>query len=210
MSRRLPTYFLLAASGRMHGEAIQAVETGLQNLLENLRMDPYALETTWISIIKFSREAEIVLPLTSVEEVNIPEIECPTSGPTHLGEGLKLLCDQAEKEVNKEGDSRDWRPLAFVMTDGKASDIQLFKAQAQRVKSIGFSSVIGLAAGKKAKKEELEEFCDHVALLETMDGQSLANYFKWVSDTVSVGSKSFGVAPELVLPDPPPEINLSF
>jgi uncharacterized protein YegL len=43
-----------------------------------------------------------------------------------------------------------------------------------------------------------------------MDGQSLANYFKWVSDTVSVGSKSFGVAPELVLPDPPPEINLSF
>ena len=194
----------------MHGEAIQAVETGLQNLLENLRMDPYALETTWISIIKFSREAEIVLPLTSVEEVNIPEIECPTSGPTHLGEGLKLLCDQAEKEVNREGDSRDWRPLAFVMTDGKASDIQLFKAQAQRVKSMGFSSVIGLAAGKKAKKDELEEFCDHVALLETMDGQSLANYFKWVSDTVSVGSKSFGVAPELELPDPPPEINLSF
>ena len=194
----------------MHGEAIQAVETGLQNLLENLRMDPYALETTWISIIKFSREAELVLPLTSVEEVNIPEIECPTSGPTHLGEGLKLLCDQAEKEVNKEGDSRDWRPLAFVMTDGKASDIQLFKAQAQRVKSMGFSSVIGLAAGKKAKKDELEEFCDHVALLETMDGQSLANYFKWVSDTVSVGSKSFGVAPELELPDPPPEINLSF
>jgi uncharacterized protein YegL len=210
MSRRLPTYFLLAASGRMHGEAIQAVEAGLQSLLENLRMDPYALETTWISIIKFSREAELVLPLTSVEEVNIPEIECPTSGPTHLGEGLKLLCDQAEKEVNKEGDSRDWRPLAFVMTDGKASDIQLFKAQAQRVKSMGFSSVIGLAAGKKAKKEELEEFCDHVALLETMDGQSLANYFKWVSDTVSVGSKSFGVAPELELPDPPPEINLSF
>ena len=210
MSRRLPTYFLLAASGRMHGEAIQAVEAGLQSLLENLRMDPYALETTWISIIKFSRAAELVLPLTSVEEVNIPEIECPTSGPTHLGEGLKLLCDQAEKEVNKEGDSRDWRPLAFVMTDGKASDIQLFKAQAQRVKSMGFSSVIGLAAGKKAKKEELEEFCDHVALLETMDGQSLANYFKWVSDTVSVGSKSFGVAPELELPDPPPEINLSF
>ena len=210
MSRRLPTYFLLAASGRMHGEAIQAVEAGLQSLLENLRMDPYALETTWISIIKFSREAELVLPLTSVEEVNIPEIECPTSGPTHLGEGLKLLCDQAEKEVNKEGDSRDWRPLAFVMTDGKASDIQLFKAQAQRVKSMGFSSAIGLAAGKKAKKEELEEFCDHVALLETMDGQSLANYFKWVSDTVSVGSKSFGVAPELELPDPPPEINLSF
>lgn len=194
----------------MHGEAIQAVESGLQNLLENLRMDPYALETTWISIIKFSREAEIVLPLTSVEEVNIPEIECPTAGPTHLGEGLKLLCDQAEKEVNREGDSRDWRPLAFVMTDGKASDIQLFKAQAQRVKSMGFSSVIGLAAGKKAKKDELEEFCDHVALLETMDGQSLANYFKWVSDTVSVGSKSFGVAPELELPDPPPEINLSF
>ena len=75
------------------------------------------------------------------------------------------------------------------MTDGKASDVQLFKTQAQRVKSIGFSSVIGLAAGKKAKKEELEEFCDHVALLETMDGQSLANYFKWVSDTVRLEAR---------------------
>ena len=55
-------------------------------------------------MIKFSREAEVLLPLTSLEEVSIPEIECPTSGPTHLGEGLKLLCDQAEKEVQKEGD----------------------------------------------------------------------------------------------------------
>ena len=29
----------------MHGEAITAVDTGLQNLMENLRTDPYALET---------------------------------------------------------------------------------------------------------------------------------------------------------------------
>ena len=210
MSRRLPTYFLLAASGRMFGEPIEAVKTGLQSLVESLRTDPYALETTWISILKFSKDAEIVIPLTSLEEIEMPELECPRSGPTFLGAGLKLLCDQVEQEVNKQGDSRDWRPLAFIMSDGRASDVQVFKMQAERVKKAGFASVIGLAAGRKARKEELEEFCDHVAILETMDGESLASYFKWVSATVSVGSKSFGATPDLDLPPPPEEINLSF
>ena len=210
MSRRLPTYFLLAASGRMFGEPIEAVKTGLKSLVESLRMDPYALETTWISILKFSRDAEVVVPLTSLEEIDLPELECPRSGPTFLGEGLKLLCDQVVKEVNKNGDSRDWRPLAFIMTDGRASDVQVFKSQVDRIKTAGFTSIIGLAAGRKAQKEELEQFCDHVAVLETMDGESLASYFKWVSATVSVGSKSFGVTPELDLPPPPDEVNLSF
>jgi uncharacterized protein YegL len=210
MSRRLPTYFLIATSGRMFGEPIEAVKTGLHALVESLRMDPYALETTWVSLLQFSKDAEVVIPLTSIEEIELPDLECPRSGPTCLGAGLKLLCDQAESEVNKSGDARDWRPLAFIMTDGRASDIQVFKSQALRTKDAGFASVIGLAAGRKANKEELCQFCDHVAILETMDGDSLASYFKWVSATVSVGSKSFGATPEIDLPPPPAEINLSF
>lgn len=210
MSRRLPTYFLIATSGRMYGEPIEAVKTGLESLIGSLRMDPYALETTWISILKFSKDADVVIRLTSLEEIELPELECPRSGPTCLGAGLKLLCEQVDKEVNKQGDSRDWRPLAFIMTDGRASDTLVFKSQIDRIRRTGFASVIGLAAGRKAQKEELDQFCDHVAILETMDGESLANYFKWVSATVSIGSKSFGATPEIELPPPPEEINLSF
>jgi uncharacterized protein YegL len=57
--RRLPIYILLDTSGSMRGEPIEAVKTGLRALLSSLSRDPYALETVYLSIITFDREAKI-------------------------------------------------------------------------------------------------------------------------------------------------------
>jgi uncharacterized protein YegL len=78
--RRLPVYILLDTSGSMRGEPIHSVNVGLQAMLSALRQDPYALESVHLSIITFDVEAREYLPLTSLDQVQLGEIQVPSSG----------------------------------------------------------------------------------------------------------------------------------
>ena len=45
-------------------------------------------------------------------------------------------------------------------------------------------------------------------VLDTMDSNSFARFFKWVSASVVAGSSSAGVSDSISLPPPPAEIQL--
>ncbi len=212
--RRLPVYLLLDTSGSMKGEPLESVKTGIHAMLSGLRQDPHALESLHLSIITFDREVKIVVPLTSLETLQMPEIVCPDSGPTHLGAALEVLTQRVKAEVvlsNEEGKG-DWRPLLFVMTDGVPSDIQLYKEVIPQVRSCGFASIIACAAGPKARKEDLRALADQVVSLETMDGNGFVSFFRWVSASMAAGSagQGGGSGGGAQLPPPPPEINVVF
>ncbi|MCI5056835.1 MAG: VWA domain-containing protein [Flavobacteriales bacterium] len=208
--RRLPVYLLIDTSGSMIGEPIQAVNVGLQTMMASLRQDPHALESVHLSIITFDKEVNLIFELTELSSVQIPEIKTPESGPTFLGEALKLLNTRIDEEIKlSTADAKgDWMPLLFVMTDGKPSDIQIFEEHYPKLKTKNFGSIIGCAAGPKAKESYLELFCDKVVSLDTTDANAFQQFFKWVSASVSVGNRSVGAADDVVLPPPPPEVNL--
>lgn len=208
--RRLPVYFLLDTSGSMYGEPIHALNNALSGMINSLRSDPQALDSLWISIVTFDREVKEIVPLTELASFQLPEITCPQSGPTHTGKGLELLYDKVRNEVRKGNATQkgDWKPLLFLFTDGAPNDKQLYQEMIPKVKSLNFGAIVCCAAGKLADNSLLKDLTNDVVHLDTVDSQTLKQFFKWVSDTIEQGNKSQGTGETIALPPPPGEVNI--
>lgn len=207
--RRLPVYILIQTSGAMRGEPIESIKVGLEAMVASLRQDPFALESVYMSLITFNRTPEQLLPLTELENLQIPNIQQPISAGTHLGEALEFLCKKVESEVQLSTPDRkgDWSPLLFIMCDGRASDIQLFNQILPEVKRRNFGSIIACSVGSKTDLENLKKITDQIVSLDTTDSSTFRQFFKWVSASVSIGNRSIGATSDLVLPPPPPEVH---
>ena len=198
MSRRLTVYILIDTSGSMKGEPIESVKVGLSDMIASLRLDPYALETACISIITYDKDVKQILPLTELENLQLPEIACPEAGPTHMGAALELLCQRYDAEVNMGSKEQkgDWMPLLFILTDGKPSDLLAYDNVIPKVKAHQFTI------------EPLKKLTDQVFTLDTMDSNTFRKFFQWVSINIIGGGKTMGVTDQVELPAPPTEVNL--
>lgn len=208
MSRRLPIYIAVDTSGSMQGEAIQSVNVGLQSMLHALRQDPHALDTVHLSLITFDLKATEVLALTPLDQVQLPEIRTPKSGATMLGEALALIAERVRRDVVRGNDERrgDWRPMLFLMTDGKTSDSAKFDEMAPVIKKLQFAKIVACAAGPKASTGDLKKLTDTVVSLDTTDSAAFTSFFQWVSASVGMGSNHPGAVGADTLPPPPDEI----
>ena len=206
MSNRLPVYLLIDSSGSMNGEPIHSVNEGLRAMMSALKQDLYALDTVHLSLITFDREIKEIFPLTPIRGIEIEDIVPPSSGPTHLGEALEYIIEC----YSRDNHQNDFLPMLFVMTDGKPSDVMLFDEMSQKIKKLNFSSIIGCAAGPKAKTEYLQKFSTSVISMEMVDSSSFLAFFKWVSDSISKESqnKATSTTEDTTLPPPPSEINM--
>ena len=194
----------------MYGEPIQALNNALSGMISTLRSDPQALDSLWISIITFDREVREIVPLTELVSFQLPEITCPQSGPTNTGAGLDFVIRKVNYDIIKGSETQkgDWKPLLFIITDGKPSDIQLYREKIPEIKALNFAAVVGCAAGHMANDEMLKELTDNVVHLDSADSQTLKTFFKWVSETIEQGNKSQGTGESISLPPPPDEITI--
>lgn len=210
--RRLPVYLLIDTSGSMNGEPISSVNNGLQSLIATLKQDPFALESVCISIITFDREVKEILPLTELEVLQAPQLIPPPSGPTLMGKALEVLMEKLDRDIikNRPDQKGDWRPLLFVLTDGKPSDKALYKEMAEKLKKYKFAAIVACAAGQEAQTDPLKLLTNDIYSLATMDGASFSQFFKWVSQSIAQGSTQNPRSEEAFLPQPPAEMNIVF
>ncbi|ROI14189.1 vWA domain-containing protein [Epilithonimonas hominis] len=210
MNRRLLAYFLLDTSGSMKGEAIEALNNGFNGLISMLRTDPQAMDSLHVSVITFDRNVTNLVPLVDLASYQPVEITCPESGPTHTGHALEMVHNLVKTELIKGSPERkgDWKPLLFVFTDGKPSDLQMYREYIPKIKALDFGVIVGCAAGPKAEVSFLQELTDDVVKLDTTDSNTLTTFFKWVSSSIELGSKSQGTGESVTLPPPPSELNI--
>lgn len=210
MNRRLLAYFLLDTSGSMNGEPIEALNNGFNGLISMLRADPQAMDTMHLSIITFDREVKNIVPLIDLASFHPMEIICPDSGPTHTGAALEMVSELVQRDLIKGSTEQkgDWRPLLFIFTDGKPSDIQKYRQMIPVIKDLEFGIIVGCAAGPKADEQFLKELTSEVVKLDATDAVTLSSFFRWVSSSITMGGKTQGTGENITLPPPPSELNI--
>lgn len=208
--RRLPVYLVLDTSGSMSGEPIQAVKNGVQMLVSSLRQDPQALETAYLSVITFDSTAHELVPLTDLPSFQAPNITA--TGVTAMGEALSLVAECAKRDVVKASATQkaDWRPMVFLMSDGVPTDD--FEKGLARFKQEKWGAVVACAVND-ADVSILQKIApESVVQLDTSDSASMSAFFKWVTASIGLSSKSVQSGKELEglnqLPPPPPEIQV--
>jgi len=172
----------------MRGEPLKAVNAGIRELMAALRQDPVALETVWLSIITFSTEAQVLLPLSEVTQIHPPEVTA--GGRTAMGAALRLLCDSFDRDVVKSTPEQkgDWKPLVFLMSDGRPGDAIIRAVNAFKERKWGL--VVCAATGSKINLENLRKIsADGVIMLENLEPETLKKFFRWVSSSVATGSR---------------------
>lgn len=189
--RRLPVYLLIDCSESMAGEAIQAVESGLNSLISFLRSDPYALESVALSVITFGNTAKQLVPLTDLTRFNMPDLVMGSG--TALGAALKLFekCMATEVMASTAERKGDFKPMCFIMTDGNPTDS--WEAAANQIKSKisgRKAHVIAVGCGPDASARTLSQITDEVLLAKDMNPETLKQLFKWVSASVATASQS--------------------
>lgn len=188
--RRLPIYFLVDVSESMVGTPIEQVQQGMRTIIQNLRVDPYALETVFVSIIAFAGKAQTLSPLTELYKFYPPTF--PVGGGTSLAKGLECLMDDIDRNVRRTTaeDKGDWKPIIFLFTDGNPTDdcTRAFDRWNRHFRR--HCSLVAVSIGDNVNTTVLGRLTDDVLLLKSTDPESFSKFFKWVTASIKTTSMS--------------------
>ena len=189
--RRLPIYFLVDVSESMVGKPVEQVEDGMRTVIQELRTDPYALETAFVSVIVFAGRPQRLSLLTELYKFYPPKF--PIGGGTSLGSALNFLMDDISNSIQKTtADMKgDWKPIVFLFTDGTPTDNPQGAIERWQKHYKSRSNLICVSLGDNADTEILGKLTENVLRLKDTDENSFKSFFRWI--TASIKSSSVSV-----------------
>ncbi len=186
--RRLPIYFLIDVSASMAGDPIAQVEKGMHVILQELRSNPYALETAHIGIIIFAEQQILLSPLTELYAFQPPSF--PIGGGTALGGALRALMREIDASVQKTTAEKkgDWQPLVFLFTDGEPTDAPGRAIAAWNEKYRRRCRLVAVAIGESVDTTRLCTLTDDVLRLKETSPEAFRQFFQWISASIQTSS----------------------
>lgn len=188
--RRLPVYFLIDVSESMIGEPIENVQKGMRSIIQELRTDPYALETAFASVIAFAGRAIELSPLTELYKFYPPVL--PIGGGTAVGNALDFLMNHIDANVKKTTleEKGDWKPIVFMFTDGTPTDdpTEAFSRWNNYYRK--HASLVVISLGDNVDTSLFGQITENVIRFNPSDEMSYKVFFKWVSDSIKASSIS--------------------
>lgn len=195
-SRRLPVYLVIDCSESMVGPAFDAVQNGIQTLIDEIYSDPVALETAASSVITFSANAKVAVPLTEITQFQKPKLVLGSG--TSLGLALDLVSQRLKTEVRVQTKDvkGDWKPIVFILTDGNPTDTWFKSADRFKAEITGKkANVIAVACGPDVLISNLRRITDITLAFRDPTEISFTHFFKWVSQSVQTTSHRFSGDP---------------
>ena len=192
--RRLPIYFLIDVSESMIGEPIKCVEDGIKMIVEELKKDPYALDTVYISIIVFAGVARTLVPLTDI--INFKSPRFSIGAGTSYSQALDHLIDDIGQNIVKTTATQkgDWKPIIYFMTDGNPTDD--FEASMinweQRFKSK--TNIVAISIGDNCDNGILSRISNNVLTFDDSSPAAYKKFFKWVTGSIKTQSQKIETA----------------
>lgn len=197
--RRLPIFFVLDCSESMIGENLKKLNDGLQMIISDLKRDPHALETVYISVIAFAGVAKTIAPLVEVVSFYPPRL--PLGGGTNLGGALDELASQIDRNVIKTTADRkgDWKPIVYLLTDGRPTDDYTSAVKRWKEQHAKKANLIAIGLGLSADLNILRQLTDNVLLFEDTSEGDFTKFVKWITASVVAHSRSVGDEPPPLL-----------
>lgn len=188
--RRLPIYFLIDVSESMVGDPISQVQDGIATIVQELKTDPQALETVYISIVVFAGEAKTLVPLQDIISFYPPKF--PIGSGTSLSKGLGHLMYDLRKNLIKttEQQKGDWKPIVFLFTDGVPTDDSTSAINEWKNNWKRTANLVAVSLGNGSDLPLLGQLTDNILQLENTDSAGYREFFKWVTDSIKTSSES--------------------
>lgn len=200
--RHLPVYLLLDTSGSMEGAPIESVRLGVEMFQREVSEDPFARDVVRVGVITFASDAQLVTGgLVPIANLQIPHLVA--SGVTRLDLAFRVLLESMDRDVKhpvKGGTKGDWRPIVFVLTDGRptdengnvtdrlwrpARDAVINRPRGQNKPSV----IVAVGCGPDVDDETLKDISTGTAFRISGSGASFIALFQYItrSVTASVG-----------------------
>jgi uncharacterized protein YegL len=191
--RRLPVYFLIDVSESMVGWQMQAVEKELINVISELKENPHALDTVFVSVITFAGQAKTLADIRELPEFNAPKFSIGRG--TSLNNAIQHLINKINNDTTPTTSKQkgDWKPIIFLCTDGVPTDNCITAINEWKKNWQNKANLIAISVGEETDLNLLKQLTEHIFLLKDISGSSYKKFFKWITATIIASSESINI-----------------
>ena len=206
--RALPVFILADISGSMIGSKINELNLALREMLSELKNVDEIRGKFQLSIITFGSTAQIHLPLTDIDNVQLDELSA--GGRTSMGSAFEIVHNMLEDRDIVS--SKAYTPTIVLVSDGVPTDCD--PAYYQNGHYDEWDALITLQNGERSHKCQrlalgigedadvrmLKAFIanSETPVIKAKDISGISKFFRWV--TMSTIARMNSINPNIVQP----------
>lgn len=191
---RLPVILMLDTSGSMAGTAINELNRGLRQFLQETQEDATASSSVELEIISFSDNATVEIPfqrLGLIDESTLPTFTA--GGNTAMGAAIDRAKNDLKscREIYKINGFSAYKPWIVLMTDGAPNDN--WEKPARELKELCQSkgyTYLGIGVGDAVDWKTLGEIVPDPPGPVKLQGFKFREFFKWITDSLKMTTRT--------------------